>query len=133
MKVEFVHVTGFESWYENKQKSMQSADDFEFFNKMRIATVHINRVKPNKKVSIGILESVQLANSVDPAQNTKKTVIPTEPSEENVSTSSRIVERFFKEYPEKKLDGLCDKYLKNLTILLDECEKLLNNANFHTE
>jgi hypothetical protein len=63
MKAEFMHVTGFESWYENKLKSMQSADDFEFFNKMRLATVHINRVKPNKKVSIGILESVQLTVS----------------------------------------------------------------------
>jgi hypothetical protein len=108
MKVEFAHVTGFDSWYKDKLKSMQS-DDFEFFNQMRRATVHINRVKPNKKVSIGIFESIRLAGSVNSAvnknksdkeyssQETGQTVIPNEPPEKNIPTSSKMVERFFKE------------------------------------
>ena len=143
MNVEFVHVTGFKGWYENKQEIIQS-DDFDFFNKMRKATVHINRVKPNKKVSLAIFESVRLTESIDRIVNrdgktdheehssqedTKKAVTPTEPLEKNVHTSSRIVERFFKEYPEKDLDVLCEKYLHNLTILVDECEQLFNNAS----
>ena len=31
MNVEFAHVTGFKSWYENKQEIIQS-DEFDFFN-----------------------------------------------------------------------------------------------------
>jgi hypothetical protein len=68
MKVEFAHAIGFESWYEDKQKSMQY-DDFEFFNEIRRAIVHINRVKPNKKVSIGIFESIWINDSVDRTVN----------------------------------------------------------------
>ncbi len=44
-------------------------DDFEFFNEILRATVHINRIKPNKKVSIGIFKSIWINDSVDRTVN----------------------------------------------------------------
>jgi hypothetical protein len=73
---------------------------------MRVATVHTNPVKPNKKVTIGIFESV----------------------EKNTSTSTKTVERFFVQYPKKKLDKHCEKYVRKLTKLVDECEKRFYNT-----
>jgi hypothetical protein len=106
MQKEFKHIPGFVSWYKGKEESMRSDPDFKFFLEMRNTTIHVSRVTPNKKVTIGIFE---LAN-------------------EPTSTSSKTVERFFTSYPEKKLDALCEKYLQNLTMLVDESEKLFHKT-----
>jgi hypothetical protein len=90
MQVEFAHVPEFCSWYKNKQKSMLSKGDFSFFNEMRVATVHFNCVKPKIKVTIGIFES----------------------AENNMSTSTKAVERFFKEYPKRTLISV----VKNISV-----------------
>ncbi len=45
-----------------------------------------------------------------------------------VTTSHQeIFYDFLKEYPDKNLNELCEKYLQNLTMLVDECEQLFNN------
>lgn len=83
---EFKPIEGFDGWwYANKQKITRS-DDFRFFNTMRVATIHTNPIKPNKKVTIGIFESV----------------------DKNTSTSTKTVERFFVQYPKKNLDKRCE-------------------------
>jgi hypothetical protein len=56
MQKEFSNDTGFNNWYKSKQKLMESDNNFTFFNEMRVATVHISRVMPNKKVSVSIVE-----------------------------------------------------------------------------
>jgi predicted P-loop ATPase/GTPase len=140
MQKEFKNITGFTEWYQSKQEIIQS-DDFKFFNQMRVATVHTNRIKPNKEVYMGITESpISVTDSVDvkvvragylveehSSQDTKKTDTLSEPLEKNVSASSKAVKRHFKEYPEKKLDELCQRYLQDLTKLVDECEQQFNN------
>ena len=105
MQVEFAHVPEFCSWYKNKQKSMLSKGDFSFFNEMRVATVHFNCVKPKIKVTIGIFES----------------------AENNMSTSTKAVEPFFKEYPKKNIDKRCEKISRYTNVLVDECEELFHN------
>ena len=153
MKVEFTNVTGFKSWYDNKQEVIQS-DDFKFFHAMRKAIVHINRVKPNKKVSISIIEWIPITDGVQAtaikanevteehsSEDRKKTGTSGETHEKNASLPfeslnkksssdemAREVVRFFLKYPEKNLINLCEKYLQNLTILADECEQLFNKT-----
>ena len=51
MRKEFQHVVGFEDWYTNKQKLMQSDNDFKFFNELRVATVHTQALHPKKSKS----------------------------------------------------------------------------------
>jgi hypothetical protein len=88
-------------------------------------------------------ESIQITENVDrlvnrhdrtideeehslPQEDTKKVATTPTAVEKNVLTSYRIVVRFFKEYPEKDLNELCEEYLQNLTMLVDECERLFN-------
>jgi hypothetical protein len=153
MDKEFKHATGFDKWRESKQEVIQS-DVFKFFKEMRRATVHINRIKPNKRVSISIVEpAIPVTDSVNikairagkideehSSQDAKNIDTSAQRPEKNESAlskslnkksgsgeSTREVVRFFVEYPDKNLNELCEKYLQNLTILVDECEQLFNN------
>ena len=105
-------------------------------------------------MSISIVESIPASDSVnirviragkgdeDRSSQDSTTVTPTEPVGKSLSTSSkpmnkksnidkvtREIVRFFVEYPDENLNELCEKYLRNLIILVDECEQHFNNPN----
>jgi hypothetical protein len=65
MKKEFCHTAEFEDWYVNKQRLIESDNDFKFFNQLRVATVHTSTLRPNKKISMRIVEpGVQIGQRV---------------------------------------------------------------------
>jgi hypothetical protein len=65
MQKEFQHTPTFEDWYANKLRLIESDNDFKFFNQLRVATVHTNTLRPNKKVGVSIVEpAVSVSDSV---------------------------------------------------------------------
>lgn len=123
---------------------------------MRVATVHTKALLPNKRVSVNIIEpAISVTDSVTArvarsdtgkesfSQVVKilKTSIKSDiknvlPSLKCLSKKSDIckaetnISRFFKERPDEDLIELCEKYLNKLSLLVDECEKLLANNIF---
>jgi hypothetical protein len=158
MQCEFSNAYGFHNWYEYKQNQMRSYNDFKFFNEMRIVTIHQKRVMPNKKISENILEPpILVADSVavrvirngkvvtehssHDHKNIQKTPEanhlsigrfsgPIDSSSDVVNSikETRNVSRFFKERPEDDLITICRTYIRRLSELVVECEKLFDKV-----
>lgn len=120
---------------------------------MRKATFHTNRVKPNKKISVSIIESVSVSDSVsikvvrvgkgeDQSGQDPKPITPTGEAEKNLYSWSRPtnkksdsgeiskeIVRLFVPYPNKNLNEICEHYLSNLNALVDECQQRFSNLN----
>jgi len=156
MQKESQNVMRFKDWYVNKQKLMDTDNDFKFLNEMRRATVHIRPVIANKKVSVSIVEpAVSVTDSVvirviragkvieeHSSQPTKNIPSPIQSlikyvytifrllnKKSDSSKGGRSVSRFFKERPDEDLIKLCEKYLQKLRKLLDEYEQLFNRPS----
>ena len=154
MQKEFHHIIGFEDWYTNKQRLIQSDNDFKFFNELRVATVHTKALQPNKKVKVSIVEpAISITDSVSVRVIRAGKAVEEHPAQdENMDTQqvpsftkafepfrslgkksarnkgSRNISRFFKERPDDDLVGLCEKYVGKLKKLVDECEQLFNRT-----
>ncbi len=50
MQSEFKSSPEFSGWYKEKQKEMNSDENFKFFNNLRVATIHQKPVVPHKKL-----------------------------------------------------------------------------------
>jgi hypothetical protein len=155
MQKEYQHVLGFQDWYADKRKLMQSDNDFEFFNDLRVATVHTKAIMPNKKVTESIIEpAISITDSVSvrvirvgkvaeeyPTQGESNDTKPVLSSFKDAvepfrllgkkfarNKGSRNISRFFKERPSEDLVGMCEKYLGNLRKLVDDGEQLFDRT-----
>jgi hypothetical protein len=150
MQKDFQHDPTFCDWHAGKLRSIESDNDFKFFNQLRVATVHTHTLRPNKKVGVSIVEpAVPVSDSVSVRviqggkEVEERTAQHEERNTQSVSSSgakayepfrllgkrisknkgSKSVSRFFQDRPGEDLVGLCEEHLGKLNKLVDECER----------
>ena len=113
MQEEYSDKIGFDNWYKDKQRQMQSDKEFKFFNRLRRATVHVNPVSHHKAISVSIVEpiirvnKVVISNGKDFEESLPQGLqqAPTRSPNERIenSVASRKVSRFFEGRPNEDL------------------------------
>jgi len=132
MQSEFKSSPGFDDWYEDKKKEMANDKDFEFFNKLRVATIHKKPVVPHKKIKISISETIATSESItirviDKEGNVvSEQTVKSEPQKNKPSQETEVTTKhswYFEERPNDDLLELCNKYIQKIEKLVEECEK----------
>jgi len=125
----------FNEWYENKQKEMKKDADFEFFNDMRVATIHEASVIPDQTLELKQPEKIFISDSLLIQQVDKDGNIIAErkinSKKEKKSQPSKKETTFkrswrFKERPDRAVLELCQEYISKLEKIVVECEDKFN-------
>lgn len=121
----------FENWYLDMQKKMKEDSILQFFNSLRVCSVHIRSIKINRHISIHIRESpIQVLESVGVKVIRDGRVIQESSSPLTISSlsrdlpsydSSREVKMHFTEKPDEDGYKLCREYLKRIENIVEEC------------
>jgi hypothetical protein len=141
MQKEFHSEAQFEMWYEARQKDMNSDDDFEFFNKLRVNTVHLQPFNVNSTYEIhfvGGLTIPALATAKIPLGkpddrgnrrfSAEEPIIIDGKPVDGVQRSIRRIYSF-EDRPTEDAIVLCESYLLKLMILVERCHQLLASKN----
>ena len=122
----------FNKWYNLKQNEMKKDKDFDFFNDMRLATVHTTSVIPNQTLTHNKPEKISIADSILIQQVDKngKIIVQRNINSKNAK-ASKISENqssfeliwMFKERSDRTVLQLCEAHIKKLEKLVIECEE----------
>lgn len=132
MQKEYTKIPNFSKWYNLKREEMKQDEDFNFFNEMRVTTVHHKSVIPDQT-----LESVQpeiiyvseglLIQPIDEDGNvlTEEKINSKKDKKLRTSEKDRTFNILwtFKERPQKTVLELCQEHITKLDELVSECEE----------
>jgi hypothetical protein len=105
MQSEFGKNQEHKEWYEMKMKDMTEDNILDFFNSVRIITIHQEgKVRFRRKISVYVIEPPPIEQP----------------------TPSREIELFLENAPEKNGIKLCNQYLQKLSDLVTDAEKMIN-------
>ena len=135
MQEEFHSIAGFEEWYKDKQQSMKKDEEFRFFNKLRVDTVHVRPFNAPSRyttvfaggltVSGGRTVEIPLGRVDDRGNiivSDQEPVIvdgiPVHGIQRSTSRSYHFTDR-----PEEDAIALCEQYLQKVDGLVKECHR----------
>lgn len=128
----------FKRWYESKQKEMKNDSIFNFFNKLRRYTIHINSIRMKREISVHINEppiSVFESITVKVTRNGKVLQYSSSPLTDSTLPkrgsnvgSTQEIKMHFEEKPQEDGIELCERHLKRIEQLVAECAQIVNSG-----
>jgi hypothetical protein len=135
MQKEFKGSLRFENWYLDMQKKMKLDCVLQFFNSLRVCSIHIRSIKINRHISIHLSEPpIQIFESVGVKVIRNGNVIQESTSPLTISSpsrdppsydSSREVKMYFEEKPDEDGYELCEEYLNRIENIVEECFRVV--------
>jgi len=128
MQEEYSNFPKFNDWYKVKKEEMNNDEDWDFFNKLRVKTIHKKPVMPDRKIEVGItfvisssyiIENIDNSDKIVSKKSTKSKKTKSIPKTE--STVKNLW--FFEKKPNVDLFEVCDKHLQKIEKIVEECEK----------
>lgn len=133
MQKEFNSIAGFKKWYKDKQRSMKDDKEFEFFNGLRVDTVHIRPFNMSSTYTTEIRGGLSGSSTtiiplgrVDGRGNLdisdqEPALVDGKPVEVQRSTTRSY---FFEDKPEEDAVVRCEQHLGKLVDIVNECHRL---------
>jgi hypothetical protein len=121
----------FEEWYEKKQTEMKNDKLLDFFIKKRNYVVKEGPAKVRANILIEVRDTITISDSVTiiikRRDGTEEVVQPKEPERKARKETEEVESEyrwFFEDYPAKDILTLCEEYIKRLTELVEEAERI---------
>lgn len=138
MQREFKENFYFEKWYRATQEKMKEDSIYEFFNSLRVYTIHIGSIKKYRHIAVQINEppvSVSASVSVKVIRNGKLIQQSTSPltnsspsRKPSIVGSTQETMMHFEGRPQDDGIELCENYLKKLEKIVKECSRVVNSG-----
>lgn len=133
MQKECNSIAGFKKWYEDKQRGMKDDKEFEFFNGLRIDTVHVRPFNMSSTYTTKITGGLSATETVEiplgrvdgrgniEISDQEPAVVDGKPVHVPRSTSRSY---FFEDKPEEDAVVRCQQHLEKLDDIVNECHRL---------
>jgi len=123
MKKQYRHREGFNEWYCQKQIEMKTDRELKYLNEARVENVHKTPVPTGSTRQGAIrIDAIVAKEGVSEAKQPKKGEYKS-PEQRN----QRTVRRFFPKFKDIDVIEFCEKQLKKLADIVQECESNFGN------